>query len=167
MSPQPKNSKLKNRNAKKSIVALKRTYKKIFERWHSSTTKTSVLIENSVKFSQVLLTLLFGLASSLGVIYGMIHILNGETSEGSFFLYRSVAFGVIFFACTLAAIRFFLRRANRLEEELRAGGFFRTQEMQPTVMRNLKNMLSRTQMTSQEINTFHGMITVLMGRKGK
>ncbi len=56
---------------------------------------------------------------------------------------------------------------NRLEEELRMGGFFRTQEMQPTVMRNLKNMLSRAQMTSQEINTFHGMITVLTGKKGK
>lgn len=56
---------------------------------------------------------------------------------------------------------------NRLEEELRIGGFFRTQEMQPTVMRNLKNMLSRAQMTAQEINTFHGMITTLVGRKGK
>lgn len=56
---------------------------------------------------------------------------------------------------------------NRLEEELRAGGFFRTQEMQPTVMRNLKNMLGRSEMTSQEINTFHGMITVLTGKKGQ
>ncbi len=56
---------------------------------------------------------------------------------------------------------------NRLEEELRSGGFFRTQEMQPTVMRNLKNMLSRAQMTSQEINTFHGMVTTLISKKGK
>ncbi len=56
---------------------------------------------------------------------------------------------------------------NRLEEELRAGGFFRTQEMQPTVMRNLKNMLARAEMTSQEVNTFHGMITVLTGKKNK
>jgi tRNA/rRNA methyltransferase len=56
---------------------------------------------------------------------------------------------------------------GRLEEELRAGGFFRTQEMQPTVMRNLKNMLSRSEMTSQEINTFHGIITVLTGKKQK
>lgn len=53
----------------------------------------------------------------------------------------------------------------RLEDELRSGGFFRTQEMQPTVMRNLKNMLSRAEMTSQEINTFHGMITTLSGKK--
>lgn len=56
---------------------------------------------------------------------------------------------------------------GRLETELRSGGFFRTQEMQPTVMRNLKNMLGRTEMTSQEIKTFHGIITVLTGRKQK
>lgn len=56
---------------------------------------------------------------------------------------------------------------NRLEEELRAGGFFRTQEMQPTVMRNLKNMLSRAEMTSQEVNTFHGLITALTGKKSR
>lgn len=54
---------------------------------------------------------------------------------------------------------------NRLETELRTGHFFRTQEMQPTVMRNLKNMLARAEMTSQEVNTFHGMITALTGRK--
>lgn len=54
---------------------------------------------------------------------------------------------------------------NRLEAELREGGFFRTQEMQPTVMRNLKNMLSRAEMTAQEVNTFHGLITVLTGKK--
>lgn len=54
---------------------------------------------------------------------------------------------------------------NRLEEELRAGHFFRTQEMQPTVMRNLKNMLGRAEMTSQEVNTFHGLITALTGKK--
>jgi tRNA/rRNA methyltransferase len=56
---------------------------------------------------------------------------------------------------------------NRLEEELRAGHFFRTQEMQPTVMRNLKNMLGRTEMTSQEVNTFHGLITALTGKKNQ
>ncbi len=56
---------------------------------------------------------------------------------------------------------------NRLEEELRAGAFFRTQEMQPTVMRNLKNMLARVEMTSQEVNTFHGVITALTAKKNK
>lgn len=56
---------------------------------------------------------------------------------------------------------------NRLEQALRAGHFFRTQEMQPTVMRNLKNMLGRAGMTSQEVNTFHGLITALTGKKSK
>lgn len=56
---------------------------------------------------------------------------------------------------------------NRLETELRAGHFFRTQEMQPTVMRNLKNLLGRAEMTSQEVNTFHGIITALTGKKSK
>ncbi len=56
---------------------------------------------------------------------------------------------------------------RRLEEELRAGHFFRTQEMQPTVMRNLKNLLGRAEMTSQEVNTFHGLITALTGKKNR
>lgn len=56
---------------------------------------------------------------------------------------------------------------RRLEEELRAGHFFRTQELQPTVMRNLKNMFGRTEMTSQEVNTFHGIITALTGKKNR
>ncbi|PZO87299.1 MAG: rRNA methyltransferase [Micavibrio aeruginosavorus] len=56
---------------------------------------------------------------------------------------------------------------KRLEQELREGHFFRTQEMQPTVMRNLKNMFARAEMTSQEINTFHGLISALSGKKNK
>lgn len=55
----------------------------------------------------------------------------------------------------------------RLEGELSEGGFFRTQELHPHVMRNLKNTLLRAQMTSQEVRTFHGIITTLIGRKKK
>lgn len=54
---------------------------------------------------------------------------------------------------------------ERLENELQSHGFFRTQELRPNVMRNLQNMLSRAQMTEQEVNTFHGIITALT-RKG-
>ena len=54
---------------------------------------------------------------------------------------------------------------DRLERELAEGGFFRTQELRPNVMRNLKNMLVRMNMTSQEARTFHGIITTLTGRK--
>jgi len=56
---------------------------------------------------------------------------------------------------------------RHLEEELASHGFFRTESMQPSVMRNLKNMLSRAEMTTQEINTFHGIITVLTGKRHK
>lgn len=54
---------------------------------------------------------------------------------------------------------------GRLENELAEGGFFRTQELRPNVMRNLKNMLTRMNMTSQEARTFHGIITTLTGKK--
>lgn len=55
----------------------------------------------------------------------------------------------------------------RLENELADGGFFRTQELRPNVMRNLKNMFVRMGMTSQEARTFHGIITTLTGKKKK
>jgi tRNA/rRNA methyltransferase len=56
---------------------------------------------------------------------------------------------------------------TRLEGDLAAMGFFRNPDMQPTVMRNIKNMLGRGEMTFQEVNTFHGMIAALMGKKLK
>lgn len=55
--------------------------------------------------------------------------------------------------------------ANRLEQELLDKGFFRTPEMRPTVMRNIRNMFARGNMTSQEIKTFHGIMAVLSGRR--
>jgi tRNA/rRNA methyltransferase len=55
----------------------------------------------------------------------------------------------------------------RLENELADGSFFRTKELRPTVMRNIRNLFARTQITSQEINTFHGIIAALTGRKQK
>lgn len=56
---------------------------------------------------------------------------------------------------------------GRLEQCLDDGGFFRTKDMQPTVMINIRNMLSRSEMTSQEINTFHGIIKILMDSRKK
>lgn len=53
----------------------------------------------------------------------------------------------------------------RLENELAEGGFFRTPEIRPTMIRNIRNMLSRGQMTSQEVQTFHGIIAALQGKK--
>lgn len=55
--------------------------------------------------------------------------------------------------------------ARRLEEELESGGFFRAPDMKPTVLRNIRALLSRAQMTDQEVKTFHGMISALVGKR--
>lgn len=54
---------------------------------------------------------------------------------------------------------------ERLESELEAHHFFRTEEHKPIMIRNLRNMLSRAEMTDQEANTFHGIISALIGKK--
>lgn len=56
---------------------------------------------------------------------------------------------------------------RRLEEELDAHHFFKSDDMKPTVLRNLKNTFGRAEMTHQEIQTFHGIISALIGKKGK
>ena len=57
------------------------------------------------------------------------------------------------------------RLFTRLETELEAHKFFRTPEMQPTMMNNIRSMLTRTQMTEQETQTFQGIISALIGKK--
>lgn len=54
---------------------------------------------------------------------------------------------------------------DRMETELQESHFFRTEEQKPTMVRNLRNLLSRARMTEQEIRTFHGMISALTGKK--
>jgi tRNA/rRNA methyltransferase len=54
---------------------------------------------------------------------------------------------------------------NRLEIELEKHHFFRSPEMRPSIVRNLKNMLSRADMSSQEVSTVHGIISALTGKK--
>lgn len=49
----------------------------------------------------------------------------------------------------------------RLEAELAERGFFRTPEMRPAVVRNIVTMLNRADLTDQEVQTLHGIITVL------
>lgn len=50
---------------------------------------------------------------------------------------------------------------ERLERELDAGGFFRAADLRPSVVRNLRAMLQRGQLTEQEVRTFQGMISAL------
>jgi tRNA/rRNA methyltransferase len=56
---------------------------------------------------------------------------------------------------------------KRLETTLDDYQFFRSPEMKPTVTRNIRAMLSRADMTDQEINTFHGVITALTQNEKK
>jgi tRNA/rRNA methyltransferase len=56
---------------------------------------------------------------------------------------------------------------RRLEDELESGGFFRARDMKPTMIRNLRSMLVRANMSDQEVKTFHGMISALIGKKLK
>ncbi len=48
-----------------------------------------------------------------------------------------------------------------LENNLSKGGFFKSPDMRPTIMRNLRNLFQRGKMTSQEIRTLHGVIKAL------
>lgn len=56
---------------------------------------------------------------------------------------------------------------HRLEAELQDSAFFRAPDMKPTVVQNLQAMLTRTEMTDQEVKTFHGIISALTGKRLK
>lgn len=51
----------------------------------------------------------------------------------------------------------------RMETEMDKGGFFRSPELRPTLVRNMQALFARTRMTSQEAQTFHGIISALIG----
>ena len=54
---------------------------------------------------------------------------------------------------------------SRLENALDENNFFRSEDMKPAMMRNLKNMISRAELTGQEVRTFHGIISALNNKK--
>lgn len=56
---------------------------------------------------------------------------------------------------------------ERLESELENHNFFRSTDMRPTMTRNIRNIFSRSDMTEQEVRTFHGIISALTGKKLK
>ena len=56
---------------------------------------------------------------------------------------------------------------TRLENELDSRGFFRSDDMKPTTARNIRSMFSRSDLTDQEVRTFHGIISALIGKKHK
>ena len=54
---------------------------------------------------------------------------------------------------------------ERFEASLDGGGFFTAEDKRPTMVRNVRNMLLRAEMTDQEVRTFHGIIAALTGRR--
>ncbi len=52
-----------------------------------------------------------------------------------------------------------------LEDELDQHRFFRSAEMRPTVLRNIRNMFTRMKMTAQDVNTMHGILSALTGKR--
>ena len=54
-----------------------------------------------------------------------------------------------------------LRFFEHIEEALDRAGFFTVQDKRPTVIDNLRTMLTRGNFSSQEIRTFHGIISAI------
>lgn len=53
---------------------------------------------------------------------------------------------------------------GRLESGLEQQGFFTDQHLRPVMWRNIQAMFHRAQFTSQEVQTWHGIITALLRR---
>ena len=50
---------------------------------------------------------------------------------------------------------------ERLEAALDDAGFLRPVERRPTMVRNLRNLFQRAQLTEQEVRTLHGIVSLL------
>jgi tRNA/rRNA methyltransferase len=57
----------------------------------------------------------------------------------------------------------YLNFFRRLEDSLEEAGFFTTIELRPSITRSLQNTLQRAAMTEQEIRTWHGVLSALIG----
>lgn len=53
---------------------------------------------------------------------------------------------------------------EHLEDELDACGFLHIKEKRPIMVRNIRNIFQRARMTEQEVRTFRGIISGLVGR---
>jgi tRNA/rRNA methyltransferase len=54
---------------------------------------------------------------------------------------------------------------EHLEAELDDCGFFSTPDKRPSMVRNIRNLFQRAEMTEQEVRTFHGIIAGLTARR--
>ena len=55
----------------------------------------------------------------------------------------------------------------RLEASLDEGGFFKSPDLRPVTVRNIRNMFQRAGLTSQEVRTLHGIAEALRRAGGK
>jgi tRNA/rRNA methyltransferase len=56
---------------------------------------------------------------------------------------------------------------TRLETELDACGFLRNRDMRPAMVRNIRALFGRAQLTDQEVRTLHGILTELVTKRLK
>ncbi len=56
---------------------------------------------------------------------------------------------------------------ERLEAALDAAGFLQPVEKRPNMVRNLRNLFQRTELTGQEVRSLHGIVSALTARRGR
>ncbi len=56
---------------------------------------------------------------------------------------------------------------GHLEGELDRSGFLHVKEKRPVMVRNIRNMFQRAALTEQEVRTLRGIITSLVGKRGR
>ncbi len=85
--------------------------------------------------------------------------LLGETGTAA----RELTMGATRPATKAELIGFF----ERLEAALDAAGFLQPVEKRPIMVRNLRNLFQRAELTEQEVRTLHGIVTALTARRGR
>lgn len=56
---------------------------------------------------------------------------------------------------------------ERLENELEERRFFRSEDLKPTMVRNIQNIFTRADISDQELRTLHGVLSALRGNKSR
>jgi tRNA/rRNA methyltransferase len=59
------------------------------------------------------------------------------------------------------------RLFEHLETELDEGGFFYPPEKRPHIVRNLRNLIERSNPTEQDVRTLHGVVRCLVQKRGR
>ncbi|MCP3956897.1 MAG: RNA methyltransferase [bacterium] len=54
---------------------------------------------------------------------------------------------------------------DHLEEALTSADYFKVDEMKPVIVRAIRNLFTRAELTDREVRTLHGIVTALVGRR--